>query len=114
MLHVIVEGAKWLIGTEAGQTILMSLAGLIGAKLFRKNSRQRRVLELAERYFWVVEELAKRAGWDSKTKYLRLIERVTDALLAAGEGQLTAQEVLLIQKLAGQRAQNEKGYRVQN
>lgn len=82
-----------LLKSEAG----LSLVGLLATWLWRRgvkdDKRRKRLGELAQQAFWMVESIGLYEKLDGKQKYKRFVETIVDALAAERAPQLTADEM---------------------
>ncbi len=80
--------------------IIQTIIGKIWTSSVKSDSRRAQILGYADTAFQVVEVLGPQLGLTGREKYLRFVQTIVDSLKAAGQPELSAQEMMQLQDLA--------------
>lgn len=99
-MGAVLAGLWTFLNSSAGQTIIVSIVGLIFTKSVKSKDRREQILGIASRVFLAVEALGLEKQLDGKAKWLEFVKRVVDQMKEEGLGDLSAKEMAMLKAMA--------------
>lgn len=99
-MGAVLAGLWTFLNSSAGQTIIVSIVGLIFTKSVKSKDRREQILGIASRVFLAVEALGLEQKLDGKAKWLEFVKRIVDQMKKEGLGELSAKEMAMLKAMA--------------
>jgi hypothetical protein len=107
-MGAVLAGLWTFLNSSAGQTIVISLVGLIFTKTVKSKDRREQILGIASRVFMAVEALGLEKKMNGEEKWLEFVKRIVDQMQKEGLGELSGKEMAMLKAMANNTALAKK------